>query len=133
MPSAWRTWAHDVLAIDVDAGKLAKAAAGEMPFFEPGLEPLLRKNLEAGRLRFTGSFAEVGRFGNVHFLCVGTPQGLGGQADLSHVHAAAADMLAPLLARECVVVGKPTVPVGAARRGFGYPGSARSRLSSPHT
>ena len=106
---------HDVLAIDVDAAKLAKAAAGDVPFFEPGLEPLLRKNLEAGTLRFTSSFAEVGRFGNVHFLCVGTPQGSGGHADLSHVHSAA-DMLAPFLARECVVVGKSTVPVGTARQ-----------------
>jgi UDPglucose 6-dehydrogenase len=66
---------HDVLAIDVDLEKLAKAAAGEVPFFEPGLEPLLRKNLEAGRLWFTGSFADVADFGDVHFLCVGTPEG----------------------------------------------------------
>ena len=51
---------HEVLAIDVDADKIAKAARGEAPFFEPGLEPLLRKNLDAGRLRFTDSFAEVG-------------------------------------------------------------------------
>ncbi len=65
---------HDVLAIDVDAEKIAKAARGETPFFEPGLEPLLRKNLEAGRLRFTMSFAEVGDFGDVHFLCVGRPR-----------------------------------------------------------
>jgi UDPglucose 6-dehydrogenase len=106
---------HDVVAIDVDAEKLAKSAAGEVPFFEPGLEPLLRKNLEAGRLRFTDSFAEVGDFGDVHFLCVGTPQGPRGQADLRHVYAAA-DVLAPFLARECVVVGKSTVPVGTARQ-----------------
>ena len=109
---------HDVLAIDVDAEKLAKAEAGEVPFFEPGLEPLLRKNLEAGRLRFTDSFAEVGGFGDVHFLCVGTPEGPGGQADLTHVYAAA-DMLAPFLARKCVVVGKSTVAVGTARRLLG--------------
>ena len=51
---------HEVLAIDVDAEKIAKAARGEVPFFEPGLEPLLRKNLDSGRLRFTMSFAEVG-------------------------------------------------------------------------
>ena len=63
---------HEVLAIDVDEEKIAKAANGEAPFFEPGLEPLLRKNLDAGRLRFTTSFAEVGAFGEVHFLCVGT-------------------------------------------------------------
>ncbi len=51
---------HDVLAIDIDAEKIAKAARGETPFFEPGLEPLLRKSLDSGRLRFTTSFAEVG-------------------------------------------------------------------------
>jgi len=62
---------HEVLAIDVDADKIAKAARGEAPFFEPGLEPLLRKNLDAGRLRFTLSFAEISAFGDVHFLCVG--------------------------------------------------------------
>jgi UDPglucose 6-dehydrogenase len=108
---------HQVVAIDVDPEKLSKAAAGEVPFFEPGLEPLLRKNLEAGRLRFTDSFAEVGDFGDVHFLCVGTPQGPGGEADLTHVYAAT-DMLAPFLIRECVVVGKSTVPVGTARQLF---------------
>jgi UDPglucose 6-dehydrogenase len=72
---------HEVLAIDVDEQKIARAANGEAPFFEPGLEPLLRKNLDAGRLRFTTSFAEIGAFGEVHFLCVGTPEGSSGQAD----------------------------------------------------
>jgi UDPglucose 6-dehydrogenase len=79
---------HQVLAVDVDADKIAKAARGEAPFFEPGLEPLLRKNLEAGRLRFTTSFAEIGEGSDVHFLCVGTPQAAGGNADLSYLHAA---------------------------------------------
>jgi UDPglucose 6-dehydrogenase len=106
---------HDVLAIDIDEDKIAKAAGGEAPFFEPGLEPLLRKNLDAGRLRFTTSFAEVGAFGEVHFLCVGTPEGSGGQADLSYVDAAA-DALAPHLAGPTLIVGKSTVPVGTARR-----------------
>ena len=106
---------HEVLAIDVDEEKIAKAANGEAPFFEPGLEPLLRKNLDAGRLRFTTSFAEVGAFGEVHFLCVGTPEGESGQADLSFVHAAA-DALAPHLAAACLIVGKSTVPVGTARQ-----------------
>ena len=107
---------HDVLAIDTDAGKLARAAAGEAPFFEPGLEPLLRKNLDAGRLRFTTSYTEIGAFGDVHFLCVGTPEAVGGDgsADLSYLHAAA-DALAPHLTRPCLVVGKSTVPVGTAR------------------
>jgi UDPglucose 6-dehydrogenase len=116
---------HQVLAIDVDQEKLARAAAGEVPFFEPGLEPLLRKNLEAGRLRFTDSIAEVADFGDVHFLCVGTPQGPGGEADLSYVQGAV-DMLAPLLTRQCVVVGKSTVPVGTARQLL-----ARMRAAAP--
>ena len=51
---------HEVLAIDVDEEKIAKASRGEAPFFEPGLEPLLRKNLDSGRLGFTTSYAEVG-------------------------------------------------------------------------
>jgi UDPglucose 6-dehydrogenase len=105
---------HEVLAIDVDEEKVAKAASGEAPFFEPGLEPLLRKNVDAGRLHFTTSFAEVGDFGEVHFLCVGTPQADGGAADLSYVHAAVG-ALAPHLVRPCLLVGKSTVPVGTAR------------------
>ena len=106
---------HEVLAIDADLNKLAQAAAGSAPFFEPGLEPLLRKNLDAGRLRFTNSYTEVGAFGDVHFLCVGTPQREGGEADLSQLHAAS-DSLAPHLFRESLVVGKSTVPVGTARK-----------------
>jgi len=106
---------YQVLAIDVDTEKLAKAAAGEAPFFEPGLEPLLQKNIDSGRLRFTTSFAEIGAFGDVHFLCVGTPEGESGQADLSFVYAAA-DALAPYLTSECLIVGKSTVPVGTARQ-----------------
>jgi UDPglucose 6-dehydrogenase len=106
---------HDVLAIDVDVAKVARAASGETPFFEPGLEPLLRKNLEAGRLRFTTSCAEVAEFGDVHFLCVGTPQSADGSADLRYVDAVV-DALAPHLTRRCLVVGKSTVPVGTARR-----------------
>lgn len=106
---------HDVLAIDIDEDKLARAADGETPFFEPGLEPLLRKNLDAGRLRFTTSFAEIGAFGEVHFLCVGAPEGDAGQADLSYVHAAAG-ALAPHLTEPCLIAGKSTVPVGTARQ-----------------
>jgi UDPglucose 6-dehydrogenase len=105
---------HDVMGLDVDAGKVARVSRGEVPFFEPGLEPLLRKNLDAGRLRFTTSFAEAAEFGNVHFLCVGTPQAADGSADLRHLYSAA-DALAPHLWRRCLVIGKSTVPVGTAR------------------
>src|ERR1700689_5630259 len=106
---------HQVLALDIDEQKIGKAIRGEVPFFEPGLEPLLRKNIESGRLRFTTSFAEVGDFGDVHFLCVGTPEGESGQADLGSVYAAA-EALAPHLASQCLIVGKSTVPVGTARQ-----------------
>jgi UDPglucose 6-dehydrogenase len=108
---------HQVLAIDVDAEKIAKAARGETPFFEPGLEPLLRKNLDAGRLRFTDSFAEVGDFADVHFTCVGTPQVKdgSGSAELGYVFGAG-EALAPHLKRATLIVGKSTVPVGTSRQ-----------------
>ncbi len=106
---------HDVLAFDIDAGKIAKAASGVVPFYEPGLEPLLRKHLELGRLRFTESIEQVALFGKVHFLCVGTPQGRGGNADLSFLRTAA-DELTRHLVGPHLVVGKSTVPPGTARQ-----------------
>ena len=106
----------DVLGMDVDDGKIARLAAGEVPFYEPGLESLLRKSLDSGRLRFTTSYAEVAAFADVHFLCVGTPQKDGEYAaDLSAVDAAI-DGLLPLLSRPCLLVGKSTVPAGTADR-----------------
>ncbi|MGI8681044.1 MAG: UDP-glucose dehydrogenase family protein [Mycobacteriales bacterium] len=110
----------DVLGMDVDHAKVTRLSAGEVPFFEPGLEPLLRKNLEAGRLRFTTSYAEVAGFGDVHFLCVGTPQKAGEYAaDLTYVNSVVRG-LAPHLTRECLVVGKSTVPAGTAHRVAGW-------------
>jgi UDPglucose 6-dehydrogenase len=105
---------HEVIGLDADMEKVARAASGEAPFFEPGLEPLMRKHLDGGRLRFTTSFAEAAEFGDVHFLCVGTPQAADGSADVRQVYAAA-DALAAHLSRRCLVVGKSTVPVGTAR------------------
>ena len=106
---------HQVLAIDVDDTKIGAASRGEVLFHEPGIEPLLRKNLDSGRLRFTTSFADAGEFGEVHFLCVGTPQSTAGSADLRQVHAAI-DALAPHLRKGSLIVGKSTVPVGTARQ-----------------
>lgn len=105
---------HEVLAIDVDRDKIVKAARREVPFFEPGLEALLRKNLDARRLHFTTSYKEVARFGNVHFICVGTPEAADGTANPSYLFDAA-DALAQYLLSGCLVVGKSTVPVGTAR------------------
>jgi nucleotide sugar dehydrogenase len=104
----------DVLGLDVDKNKIDRLAAGDLPFFEPGLEPLLQRHLASGRLRFTTSYEELADFGDVHFVCVGTPQKAGEYAaDLTYVDAAI-NSLAPLLERPCLVVGKSTVPVGTA-------------------
>ena len=106
----------EVLGLDVDAERIARLADGDLPFYEPGLEPVLRRGLETGRLRFTTSYAEAAEFGDVHFLCVGTPQKSGEYAaDLRYVDEAIAS-LAPLLHRPCLIVGKSTVPVGTAAR-----------------
>ncbi|WP_433331774.1 UDP-glucose dehydrogenase family protein [Spirillospora sp. CA-294931] len=106
----------DVLGVDVDERKIQRLASGEVPFFEPGLPELLTKALESGRLRFTTSFEEAGEFGDVHFICVGTPQKPGSDAcDLTYVDAATR-ALAPYLDRKVLVVGKSTVPVGTAAR-----------------
>ena len=106
----------EVLGMDVDHAKVDALTDGRVPFFEPDLEPLLRKHVESGRLRFTTSYAEVAAFGDVHFLCVGTPQRKGEYAaDLRYVDGVV-DGLAPHLDRPTLVVGKSTVPVGTAAR-----------------
>ncbi|MFC0449782.1 UDP-glucose dehydrogenase family protein [Rhodococcus jostii] len=105
---------HDVLGVDIDPGKVAKLSSGEVPFYEPGLADVLRRNIDAGRLHFTTSYAEAAEFADLHFLGVGTPQKKGEYAaDLRHVHSVI-DTLAPLLDRPAVIVGKSTVPVGTA-------------------
>jgi UDPglucose 6-dehydrogenase len=107
---------HDVLGIDVDQTVVERLNAGEIPFYEPGLPELVERGLAAGRLRFTTSYEEVGAFGEVHFLCVGTPQKKGEfAADLCYVDAAI-DSLVPVLRSGALVVGKSTVPLGTAAR-----------------
>jgi len=105
---------YEVLGVDVDAAKIAALSEARLPFFEPGLAALLDRHVRSGRARFTTSLAQAAAFGDVHLVCVGTPQrrdGLG--ADVSQVRAAV-DGLAPHLRRPCLVVGKSTVPVGTA-------------------
>lgn len=105
---------HDVLGIDIDPGKVAKLAGGDIPFYEPGLRKLLNENLAAGRLRFTTDYDLAAGFADVHFLGVGTPQKKGEYgADLRHVYAVI-DELVPRLTTSAVLVGKSTVPVGTA-------------------
>src|SRR5262245_35581948 len=105
---------YEVLGFDPDVDKIEKLSHGEVPFHEPGLDELLRKSLAAGRLRFSTSYEETAEFGDVHFICVGTPQrssGLG--ADLSYVETCVTN-LAQHLNRKALIVGKSTVPVGTA-------------------
>ncbi|MEO7980504.1 MAG: UDP-glucose/GDP-mannose dehydrogenase family protein [Sporichthyaceae bacterium] len=105
----------DVIGMDVDEAKVAALIEGRAPMFEPDLEPLLRKGVESGRLRFTTSYAEAAT-ADVHFLCVGTPQRKGEYAaDLRYVDGVV-EGLAPHLDRPTLVVGKSTVPVGTAAR-----------------
>jgi UDPglucose 6-dehydrogenase len=104
----------EVLGMDIDPVLVATLNQGQAPFCEPGLDPMLRRGLRSGRLRFTVSLPETARFGDVHFLCVGTPQRNGHPgADLSQLYACV-DALAPLLRRPCLVAGKSTTPVGTA-------------------
>lgn len=111
----------EVLGLDIDPAKIAMLERGETPMYEPGLEELLRAHVAgiegaSGRLRFTTSWEELADFGDVHFVCVNTPQKHGEYAcDMSYVESAV-ESLAPLLRRPALVVGKSTVPVGSAAR-----------------
>ncbi|MFB2585333.1 UDP-glucose dehydrogenase family protein [Herbiconiux liukaitaii] len=106
----------DVLGVDVDEKKIADLASGTVPFFEPGLPEKLREALDSGRLRFSTDFDEAARFGDVHFICVGTPQAKDSHAaDLRYVDAAFT-ALASRIDRKALLVGKSTVPIGTAAR-----------------
>jgi UDPglucose 6-dehydrogenase len=107
---------HDVVGFDVDPAKVDALGRGEATFFEPGLDDLLADALATGRLRFTTSVDAAASHGDIHFLCVGTPQlPDSNAADMTYVDAAI-ESLGPLLTRPCLVVGKSTVPVGTAER-----------------
>ncbi len=103
---------HEVCCVDKDTGKIDQLRAGVMPIYEPGLEALVSRTVEAGRLTFaTESRDAVGQADAV-FIAVGTPSRRGdGHADLSYVYAATEE-IAPLLGGFTVVITKSTVPVG---------------------
>ncbi|MDT0168130.1 UDP-glucose/GDP-mannose dehydrogenase family protein [Pseudarthrobacter sp. BRE9] len=106
---------HEVVGIDVDEKKISDLAAATAPFFEPGLDDLLREVQSTGRLSFSCDAAAAAG-SRVHFICVGTPQRHGeNAADLTFVDAAV-EALLPHLSPGDVVVGKSTVPVGTASR-----------------
>ncbi|WP_018295972.1 UDP-glucose dehydrogenase family protein [Corynebacterium lubricantis] len=105
---------HEVLGVDVDEAKIERLAAGEVPFYEPGLPEILEQNIGSGRLGFTTDYQQAAEFANVHFLGVGTPQKSDSYAaDTTYVFAAV-EALVPLLKGDHVIFGKSTVPVGTA-------------------
>jgi UDPglucose 6-dehydrogenase len=102
-----------VVCVDVDADKIARLERGEIPIFEPGLEPLVRANHASGHLRFTTDADAAIAHAQIIFIAVGTPPDEDGSADLSHV-LTVARTIGRTLARHVVVVDKSTVPVGTA-------------------
>ena len=103
---------HEVVCADIDAEKIARLNAGEVPILEPGLDELVAAGVAEGRLRFVVGAAEAVRDCEFAYLCVPTPQDAVGAADLSYIEAAAAE-IAPLLPAGAIVVNKSTVPVGS--------------------
>ena len=105
----------EVIGVDVDAAKIELLTTGRVPFYEPGLENLLQKEIASGRLTFTTDFNAIADV-DVHFICVGTPQKADSlAADLKYVDSAL-DAVAAICKPGALVVGKSTVPVGTAAR-----------------
>ena len=105
---------HNVLCADIDAERVARLKKGEVPILELGLPELIKEGLAAGRLEFVVGAATAAQSAEIVFMCVQTPQGADGSADLSFVEAVARE-IAPVLAPNTVVVNKSTVPVGSTR------------------
>lgn len=105
---------HDVTCVDIDATKVARLSKGDVPILEQGLDELVAEGLRAGNLRFTTDAPSAARTAEFIFLCVPTPQGEDGSADLSYIQAAAGEV-GPHLVPEAVVINKSTVPVGSTR------------------
>ncbi|MDR2012838.1 MAG: UDP-glucose/GDP-mannose dehydrogenase family protein [Rhodanobacter sp.] len=104
---------NDVVCVDIDADKIARLERGEIPIYEPGLEPLVHANRASGHLKFgTDAVAAIGQ-AQIIFIAVGTPPDEDGGADLSHV-LAVARTIGGVLDRYTVIVNKSTVPVGTA-------------------
>ncbi|HLW59053.1 MAG TPA: UDP-glucose/GDP-mannose dehydrogenase family protein [bacterium] len=106
---------HTVIAVDQDADRLKLLEAGRVPFYEPGLEDLLKRALRSGRITFTTDTADAVRRSEVIFITVGTPSREAGDADLSAV-AAVAEVIAPALTEYRLIVEKSTVPARTGAR-----------------
>jgi UDPglucose 6-dehydrogenase len=105
---------HQVTCVDVDAAKVERLSRGEVPILEQGLDDLVQEGLRSGALSFVVDAAEVVRSAEFVYLCVPTPQGSDGSADLSYIEEAAREV-GPHLMPDAVVINKSTVPVGSTR------------------
>src|SRR5207302_1359693 len=133
---------NHVMCVDVDAAKIERLKRGEVPIHEPGLDALIKRNEEAGRIEFTTDAPRAVEHGLFQLIAVGTPPGEDGSADLRYV-LTVARTIATHMKRYCIVVTKSTVPVGTADkvrterdrragRGRYREGEDWHRLGSPH-
>ncbi|MEQ8800684.1 MAG: UDP-glucose 6-dehydrogenase, partial [Haliea sp.] len=104
---------HRVICMDIDAARVDRLRDGDVPFFEPGLSQLIRNGIASGLLSFTTDAKEAVQASDYLFICVGTPAGSDGSADMSHVLQVATSIARYMTSRK-VVITKPTVPVGTA-------------------
>ncbi len=104
---------NNVTCVDIDASKVEKMKNGEVPIYEPGLKPLFDRNIKEGRLRFTTNLESAVSTAKVIFLCLPTPPGADGQADLTAV-LSVSKQLGSIINDYKVIVNKSTVPVGTA-------------------
>jgi UDPglucose 6-dehydrogenase len=105
---------HDVICADVDEAKIKRLRDGDIPIVEKGLDRLVDEGVRSGKLSFVVGAAEASKNAEFHYLCVPTPQGADGAADLSYLEQAAAE-IRNVLPNNSVVVNKSTVPVGSTR------------------
>jgi len=104
---------HQVMCVDIDAGKVERLKQGIIPIYEPGLETIVRENADSGHLQFTTSAEEGAAFGTIQIIAVGTPPDEDGSADLQYV-LAVADSIGRHMPAGRIIVDKSTVPVGTA-------------------
>ena len=102
---------NKVTCIDINEDKIAMLQRGEVPIYEPGLSELITRNVKAGRLNFTTSYEEALEDAEFIFICVGTPSGVDGEADLQYVRMAA-ESVAKVMKSPLIIINKSTVPVG---------------------
>ncbi len=109
--AAFSDLGNRVVALDINEEKIARLKQGVMPIYEPGLQEMVERNVRAGRLSFSTSYEETLKDAEFVFICVGTPEGVDGEADLQYVRMAA-ESIAPLMDHPLIVINKSTVPVG---------------------